>query len=706
MLPSLAAFLLLVGGFLPPAADPPAIAVVPDERDTVNLPDAAILQTLVADLDGDGAREVLRLVRGPDDEALVEAWAQGPAGWVLVDDPLQVVPPSRIGTRIDPVYLATPVRMLLRRIDGVDRVTVASQPHFEEIDVGDPCCLVLEDVVLGPGGLDARSVAEAIDFSDAILAIDLDGDGTDELLTTRSLPPLGDIEFPTEARVHRWDGSGFLPPTVTRLTVGSGHAPRLLGDSDGLPGDEAMFVSGDPGVSGVFRVRLDAGDLLATDGADLPATDAIAFPATEGDGVALVGPTIGFAIAPWPAGEGVGEPTTELTIADGRIVGVAAVDGPRVVVHEPRTESLRLVGAPAAAGPAAVTVTRSPAAARLEGGPLVAYSGPIPGGGADGAPAVIHQGRLIPSPFAGPFDESSLIASLAGAQPVGLAGPDRDLIVLDHAPIGFQPPIDPAGGSLLVPPVRPASWTSIVPVEVAGEREHDDGLLEPPIRDARVVDGRGAIAVGRAGFVAEVGAPAGSRVYVVDGDPSVVRSPIVVPDGGRVDAPFPPPNVVTPDARYRAVLLVQTPAGHAYQATWDVRVRTDPPPLAVGSSTPFGSGAVEISGTTQAGAEVRVDGQVVEPDADGGFRAMVEVPPWPTDVTIDVDDGLGNLATRNVTVIGWFDYRGLPWVPISAALVAVVGVVLFLRVPRAAPLPRREDDDAVYEEIDPDDDRR
>ena len=60
------------------------------------------------------------------------------------------------GTRIDPVYQATPVRLLVRRVDGAERVTVASQPHFEEIDVGDPCCLLLHDLVIEPGGVARR----------------------------------------------------------------------------------------------------------------------------------------------------------------------------------------------------------------------------------------------------------------------------------------------------------------------------------------------------------------------------------------------------------------------------------------------------------------------------------------------------------------------------------------------------------------------
>ncbi len=699
MLVPLAILVLLTGGGLPVPVAPQSVAVLPEEPGVVVLPDASILQTVVADMDGDGDREILRLVRGPDDENLVEVWRRGATEWSLVGDPMQVVPPSRIDGRIDPVHLATPVRMVVRTIDGGDRVTVASQPHFEEIDVGPPCCLVLQDLLLGADGVTVRTVSEASDFSDAVLVIDFDGDGTDELLSTRSLPPLGDLQFPTEARVHRWDGDRFAPPTVTELPVGSGHAPMLLGDSDGLPGEEALIVSGDPGPRGIYRVRLAGSDALEVDAGGIPATAAVAAPSGEGRGVAVVGPTIGFAIAPWPAGAPIGAPTIELTITDGRIVGIATDAGPRVVVHEAWTESLRILGG-TASGLSGITVTRSPAAARLADAPLTPFSGPIPGGGVDGEPAVIHQGRLIPSPFSSQFDGSSIISSLAGAEPVGFVG-GGGFLALDHAPVGRQPSISPSGGPLVVPTIRISSWTSIAPLETVAEREQDDGLVDPPLSGARPVDERGTIEVGPAGFLAAISAPPGSRVFVVDGDPSVLPSPLIVGAAGRVDAPLPPPTVATANPRYRATVLVQTPAGRAYQAVWNVRVRNQPPDVAIDTSTPFGSSSVELTGRTAEGATVRVGGSAVLVEG-GSFEARVAAPPWPTDVLVEVDDGLGNRTMRSVTVVGWFDYRGLPWVPISAGLIGAVALVLFLRVPRTAPLPRRPDDDAVYEEIEPD----
>ena len=67
-----------------------------------------------------------------------------------------------------------------------------------------------------------------------------------------------------------------------------------------------------------------------------------------------------------------------------------------------------------------------------------------------------------------------------------------------------------------------------------------------------------------------------------------------------------------------------------------------------------------------------------------------------------MSDELGNVARHEVSGIGLFDYRGLPWAPITAALVALAGVALLLRVPRSSPLPRRADDDAALEELEPD----
>src|SRR5688572_28746993 len=103
-LPMLVPAALLALVLVTPLQEPPspeAVAVVADEPGAIVLPDAAILQTVAADLDGDRRREVVRLVRGSDEAILAEVWGQADGGWRLRGEPVEVVPPGRVGTRID-----------------------------------------------------------------------------------------------------------------------------------------------------------------------------------------------------------------------------------------------------------------------------------------------------------------------------------------------------------------------------------------------------------------------------------------------------------------------------------------------------------------------------------------------------------------------------------------------------------------------------
>ena len=227
---------LFLAASLPGDVQGTAIGAVPDEPGVVVLPDAPILQSVAADVDGDGRREVVRLIVGAGDAVFAEVWGQGTQGWQLRGDPVEVVPPSRVGLRIDRVYQATPVRLLVRHVDGVERVTVASQPHFEEIDVGEPCCLILHDLAIADGAALRRPVSGPSDFADVITVIDFDGDGTDELLSTESLPTVGQIEFAIEARVHRWVDGAFAAPDrdaapvrIRRLAVSARRQRRRPG---------------------------------------------------------------------------------------------------------------------------------------------------------------------------------------------------------------------------------------------------------------------------------------------------------------------------------------------------------------------------------------------------------------------------------------------------------------------------------------------
>jgi hypothetical protein len=319
-------------------------------------------------------------------------------------------------------------------------------------------------------------------------------------------------------------------------------------------------------------------------------------------------------------------------------------------------------------------------------------------------PAVIYSGRLL-SAFEPPETvvpvPGRTMATLAGAEPLGLVGREAASVALFHAPPGPALP-DPAGGRLDPPVARAGAAVSVAPLTLMLTPEDDAGSLTPATRSAVTLDDRGTIGVGRDGFAATIEGPPGSRVYVAGTDPSVPGAVSAVPAGGSLVVPMPPPSTGTPEPRYRAVLAVVTPAGRGYLASWDVRVLTEPPSLRATASTPFGSWSVEVAGTAAAFSTVTVDGQPVTVGADGTFMARVEAPPWPTEIAVRALDPLGNEARSVVVGVGWFDYRQLPWIPMAGLLVAAVAVAFYLRVPRTEPAPRLADDDASLEELDPD----
>ena len=244
------------------------------------LPNGApTLQALAADLDADGAPEVVRLVGGDNGAASIEAWADGANGWRLMTAPALAVR-GRAG-QAELAFVGRPVRLLLRRADGEERVTLVRQPDFAESDDPDDpeeCCLLLDDLVLEGNSIRLAPVADPGTVADTVHAIDLDGDGTDELLVTYFLLPLNDASSLTEARVFRWADDHFAEPTVTRLPVGSGSTPFILGDSDGIPGDEAGFM-GRSALGALFRISLGPDDTLITEDSGLIVDDALAVPA-------------------------------------------------------------------------------------------------------------------------------------------------------------------------------------------------------------------------------------------------------------------------------------------------------------------------------------------------------------------------------------------------------------------------------------------
>jgi hypothetical protein len=696
MLPRGALVALAIGlSWLSPA---PAAAVdaVPDEPGAIVLPDAAILQVVAADLDGDGEREVVRLVAGDGDALLAEVWRLGADGWALVDEPIQVLPESRDGPRVNPVYAGVPLHLLVHRVAGGERVVVASQPRFDEIDTGPSCCLVLHSLVLDGGELRRFAVAQPTDPVDGILVLDLDGDGTDELLTVRSLTPLGGISFPTEARVYRWADGAFGAPTVTELPIGSGDTPFIIGDSDGRPGDEAAFVS-TLGPPGLYRIVLGPADSLSVDEFVALAIDAVGVPMADGRGIAVTTGDV-VSVHRWPAFGPPGPAEASVLLEHAELIGVVEVAGDaRLLVHQREIMRLRSRTLPTLARAPGGPLTYSAASRIGVNLTIRPYVGVLPGAGPGGRDAALFAGHLLPAEADARLGYLALTASLLGAEPIALVG-DGEWVAILHSPYGTRM-TSPSGGRFEAPAPRPDNWVSIVPAAHVFTPELDGGVLAPDVTGGvqlRVGD----LATDAEGVVAEISAPPGSRVIAADGDSPNVEPVATVPSSGRLELRVVPPEGAETDSRHRARRIVITPAGHSYVARWNLRVLTEPPRVRAAATTRFGSSDVVVAGRASPDASVSVAGQAVTVSRSGEFSARVPLPPWPTDVEVVATDVIGNSSATVVSGIGIVDYRTLPWIPIVAVLVAVAGVGLYLRVPKRSE-PIAVDDDAVLEEMEP-----
>jgi hypothetical protein len=138
-------------------------------------------------------------------------------------------------------------------------------------------------------------------------------------------------------------------------------------------------------------------------------------------------------------------------------------------------------------------------------------------------------------------------------------------------------------------------------------------------------------------------------------------------------------------------------------AWWQAEALRVAPELTASAADPALSLTSTVTGRAEPGATVTVDGFPVTPSPSGHFQVEVDAPIWPRDVLVVARDAVGNETVQQLEVIGFVDYRGLPWIPIIAVLTVVAGVVLFLRTPRLRPQPvLMPDGDGRLEEVDGD----
>jgi hypothetical protein len=714
-----------------------AAATVPPEPGSRLLP-GTTYGAIVADLDGDGVRELIRLTpleRDPSKLA-VETWREARNGsWAAtgqaalrrgasVDEQLSGIPKPD-ADRTLPLLVNDRARLVTWH-DGTRARVLAVVIGAQAVGGAPPCCLTAWDVTEGTAGAPVlRKLVDTQRGGDEVFAVDLDGDGVDELVVRE---PSTEARDATPVSVLRWTGSRFerLTAQVGSGLVGVG-ALSILGDSDGLPGAEMALVGGVPTDQGVdarlTRISLRGGRVHVE---QMPVTSFGAAMTVDG-GTAEGGPIIVFgddqdfltAIS-WPADSA---PTVlKSTTRQGRPVAMLGTGGgARIVVRRSRPEVVDILGADLGTV-SARGATASTAAAPFVASPLRPYIGPWPDPLPDGATGFIFQGTLIVAASGEPPD-STPMAVLPGMAPVGVLGADGAWTALLQVAAANLPEAwtalvqaaadlpDRRGGQL--PSLAAASLT-LARTDVVLAPESDDGRLpaqvEGGVVDPHDATGRTLLSGGTA-ISAMVGAPEGSLVEVAAGDPGRLavlggNVPATV-EGGvplyRVPIDVPPASGA--HVQLTALVYLATPAGHGYAASWRLIVQRDAPALAAETSM-FSLGlSASVSGRTDAGATVTVtvDGSQAAVSASGAFEASVPAGLFPRDVRVEATNLVGKRATLVLSVVGPIDYRRLPWIPIVVALTLLIGAVLFVRAPRPNRSPSAHaDGDGNFEELEPD----
>lgn len=678
----------------------PATALASDPSAPFVLP-GATLTAVTGDIDGDGAREVVRAAT-VSGRMVLEAWDLVDGAWtVTFSSPLEPF----IGSGTEPSDGMAPVALARARRSGVERVLVFAAGYDAERGMPS-CCFTAHELIDEGEGPRARPLATPELEAESVAVLDVDGDGTDELATTYTL----------------WDEQGQVATTSVHLLRRDGDAWTSIGgweaegswwvmfpaEADGVPGRE-LLASGDTGE--VVR-------LAWTDGALTESRSSLVFDGQQGwinggtSDALVVGLPAAVALVEWPAG---GEPAVIAAYETGDYATVGTIGrGP---------DALVLVQDGAGSGtPASVIrvldadlepvgeVTTAPEAlelwelleemSRVGWGPsrnIWPYVGPADGDWSGGGRSYVIGGMHLTAGPGGTF-EARPFRSLVG-QPLGTAGPADGWMALGD---GFS-----AGGSM----AYLQSWfpgyearLTLAPVAA---------LLEPVEQDLlTAVAYDGAIETGRVdGAVTLLASPNGAEIVVTVAPGTVAVSwdgDQVTDHGARngavrlaVRAPRRPPR--DRPAELERELLLIGPEGNVAFHRWEITFAPEAPELTAWTRSEPLSLEATVAGRTGFGSKVSVDDRAVAVNEFGAYRATVDAPPWPRTVVVVARDPFGGEQRATVEVIGLVDYRGLPWVPIAGAATLVGGAVLFLRTPRHRPLAERPGlDDGRLEDLDGD----
>jgi hypothetical protein len=713
VLTALVAAALAVGAVASPvlAADPVPGRPLPEEPPVTRLATRATT-ALVADLDGDGTREVVAVTA--DNElpglAAVQAW------WVAADGSATASSQVRLrrsatfddrvgignGIRIDEegmtgVRISEPAHLFTVRREGREVVLVAGIGANPELT--SPCCLTMWEVAASaPDEIELRLAAELHVLGRHLVVADLDADGTDEVLVVTD----------DDLALLRWDGTAYA---VSRSPVpGGGCCPLILhaGDSDGVVGDDVLLIEQRVGGE-LVRLTLREGALVAERAAfEVERLDEVGARILELPGRSTIFTTDGaFArLWSWPRD---GEMALVLSQPSSGLVPQAVLgssQGTAVVIGGPDGRgSLQVLHAARGVWREIETDNRAAAFATVpvfnHEIPSGTPTGVVRGGLPDAPDAFTFDGMLL-VPTGNPDDPISRkpMALLPGRSLAGTAGPDGSWVASLRSPERGSPVLfDPwVFGNLLA--------TSLAgPLELAATRavlepEIESGELEPTFLgvapDPVSPDG---LMVGPDAVDAVIEAPPGSGVWWSGQPPG--ESLEVGPDGmARIRLLDSASSDTLEGSIRRRSLWLITPVGHAYHGTWQIRVYRQPPDLGIDAEVPILDFAPSVAGRTLPGSTLTVNGEPAAVASDGSFAVPIEVGIVPTSVRLVATDPVGNRSEHVVTRVWPLDYRQLPWVPIAVLVLVTVAGLLYRYEPdvRARRRPA-QDEESTFEEI-------
>ncbi len=98
--------------------------------------------------------------------------------------------------------------------------------------------------------------------------------------------------------------------------------------------------------------------------------------------------------------------------------------------------------------------------------------------------------------------------------------------------------------------------------------------------------------------------------------------------------------------------------------------------MAAPVTSPVWPQPARLVGTVEVGATVTVDGEaVVEMGERGAFEIETPLAPWPQTLRVVATDQAGNETVLEVSVVGGYDYRVLPWPAILAVGLLAAAIV-------------------------------